>query len=136
AYHLVESVDKVYVKSHYGEDTGYLYEAQRALGIAFEYQGLGSSGDAYAPYFDPKTHETAPDFTTIAAYVQAINTAAADSSLAGTLSQYVDLKKFLLYLVPETYLADNDSFLSDPGMNNYYYYRYAGNKVSEYISWD
>lgn len=134
-YHAVENVDKPFLRRIFNEDSGYLYEAQRALGTPFVYQNLGTDPAAYGVYFDPITHEDNPDYATIAAFVQAINQTP-DSSFAATMAQYVDLRKFLNYLTVETYLADNDSFLSDPGMNNYHYYRYAGSKVSEYMPWD
>ena len=134
-YHAVENIDKPYLRRIYNEDDGYLYEAQRASGTPFVYQNLGSDPQAYAVYFEAVTHESSPDFATIAALVQAANTSS-DSTFLSAMAPYVDLKKLLNYVAVETYVADNDSFLSDPGANNYFLYRYDKTKVSEFIPWD
>src|SRR5258706_13137012 len=89
AYHIVESVDKVFIKQRYNEDTGYLYEGQRALGTPFVYQNLGTDPANYGVYFDPNTHETSPYFAIIAAFTLAINQTPC-ASFISAMVQYLD----------------------------------------------
>lgn len=134
-YHAVENIDQPYLRRIYNEDGGYLYEAQRAMGTPFVFQNLGTDPQAYGVYFEPVTHENSPDYATIAALTLALNSST-DSTLLSAMAPYVDLRKLLNFLAVETYVADNDSFLSDPGVNNYFLYRYDKTKVSEFIPWD
>jgi hypothetical protein len=53
------------------------------------------------------------------------------------MAEYLDLKRFVRHVAVETFVADNDGFLSDyGGMNNYYLYQFQGRKLFTFIAWD
>ena len=67
--------------------------------------------------------------------VKAIN----ESSVAAfrsAVAEYLDLQKFLRHVAVEMFLADNDGFLGDYGMNNFYFYRFTDKKLFTFIAWD
>lgn len=137
AYTLVESIDEAFLRRNFGEDSGYLYDWQedRTNGYRFEY--LGPDPSAYVPtLWDPKTRKSSPDAAFIEAMVRAVNQAP-DSEFVKTASRYIDLKQFVLYLATENFLADYDGFLGRVfGMNNMYWYRFAGGDPFVLIPWD
>lgn len=137
AYTLVESIDEAFLRRNFAEDSGYLYDWQedRTNGYRFEY--LGPDPSAYVPtLWDPKTRKSSPDAAFIEAMVRAVNEAP-DSEFVKTVSRYIDLKQFVLYLATENFLADYDGFLGRVfGMNNMYWYRFAGGDPFVLIPWD
>lgn len=137
AYTLVESIDEAFLMRNFGENSGYLYDWQedRTNGYRFEYLGTDLALYVPAPW-DPKTRKSNPDAATIEAMVRAVNQAP-DDEFARTVSRYVDLKQFVLYLATENFLADFDGFLGRVfGMNNMYWYRFAGGDGFVLIPWD
>ncbi len=137
AYTLVESIDEAFLMRNFGEDSGYLYDWQedRTNGYRFEY--LGPDPALYVPrLWDPKTRKSNPDAATIEAMVRAVNQAP-DGEFVRAVSRHIDLNQFVLYLATENFLADFDGFLGRPfGMNNMYWYRFAGGDGFVLIPWD
>ena len=137
AYTLVEVLDEAFLRRNFGQDTGYLYDwaENRTDGYHFEY--LGPDPAAYSPaMWTPKNHKTDPDPANIEAMVRAVNFAL-DADFEQEVSRYVDLKQFMTYIATENFLADYDGVLGGPfGMNNFYFYRFAGATVGQFLPWD
>ncbi|MDP2998275.1 MAG: CotH kinase family protein [Bryobacterales bacterium] len=137
AYMLNEVLDEAFLRRNFGEDTGYLYdwEENRTDGYRFEY--LGPDPALYSPaMWSPKTRKTDPDPANIEAMVRAVNFAP-DADFEREVSKYVDLKQFMTYIATENFLADFDGVLGGPfGMNNFYFYRFAGTTVGQFLPWD
>ncbi|MCX6636021.1 MAG: CotH kinase family protein [Acidobacteria bacterium] len=137
AYTLVEVLDEAFLRRNFGQDTGYLYdwEENRTDGYHFEY--LGPDPAAYSPaMWTPKNQKTDPDPENIEAMVRAVNFAP-DADFEREVSRYVDLKQFMTYIATENFLADYDGVLGGPfGMNNFYFYRFAGATVGQFLPWD
>mgnify|MGYP001111607581 CR=1 FL=1 len=137
AYTLVESVDEAFLARNFGDNSGYLYdwEENRDTGYRFEYLGPDPSNYVPAPW-DPETRKSAPDAAFIEAMVRTVNQAP-DPDFVREVSRYIDLKQFVVYLATETFLSDYDGFLGRVfGMNNMYWYRFAGGDGFVLIPWD
>lgn len=138
-YTMVESVDKVFLKKNYGEDTSNLYEFHfdNSDGhIPFVFKYLGSNGNLYVPTpFKPETKEndTQPQF--IERLIWAIDQAG-DAAWRQSIAEYLDLQKFIRHLAIESFLAEEDGITGDYGPNNFYFYRYENKNLFQFIPWD
>ena len=85
--------------------------------------------------FKPETHENDPRPEFIVQLVQAINQTS-DAVFRTAIAEYLDLKKFIRHVAVEMFLADNDAFLGEFGMANFYLYRFQDTKLFTIIAWD
>ena len=141
-YAVIEPVDKVMLARVFGSNgddvlnDGYLYEFNKAAVWDFGY--LGSDLEPYKAYFDAKTHETQSDedkYRSIERLVRIANeTSAAD--LTPALGPYLDLNELVRYLAVQNFLAENDGFLGEFGVNNFYLYRLEHSEQHVFIAWD
>jgi spore coat protein CotH len=136
-YSIVESVDKGFLKRTYGEDEGYLYEYDfPADAPSYFFDDRGSNPAQYVPLpFKPETHESDPRPEFIVQLVQAINETSV-AAFRSAVAEYLDLQKFLRHVAVEVFLADNDGFLGDFGINNFYFYRFTSKKLFTFVPWD
>ena len=135
-YTIVESIDKSFLTRKLDENDGYLYK--------YDYPGdaqpylltdKGSDPASYVPLpFKPETHESDPRPEFVAQLIQTINQSTATFRTA--IAEYLDLQKFLRHVAVEMFMADNDGFLGDYGVNNFYLYRYQDRKLFTFIAWD
>ena len=134
-YTIVESADKDFLKRNFSEDEGYLYKYDfPADAKPYFFEDRGSNPASYVPLpFKPETHESDPKPEFIVQLVQAINIGAAFRT---AVADYLDLTKFLRHVAVEMFLADDDGFLGDYGINNFYFYRYQDKKLFTFIAWD
>ena len=136
-YTLVESTDKPFLKRALGEDDGYLFKYDYPSdGTPYYFEDRGSNPESYVPLpFKPETHEddSRPEF--IAQLVQTINQTS-DAAFRTEIAEYLDLQKFVRHVATEVFLADNDGFLGDWGMNNFYLYRFQNKKLFTFSAWD
>jgi uncharacterized protein (TIGR03437 family) len=132
---LVEPIDKRFLLSRFGEDTGYLYEGNFVEnGYRFEY--LGEDPAAYLPaIFEPKTHEDEPDAARLIAMIRTANQAP-DAEFVSALNAYLDLDQFVAHLAVEQFLAEHDGLLGYGGMVNYYLYRRMSDNRFTVLVWD
>jgi uncharacterized protein (TIGR03437 family) len=137
AYTLVESIDEAFLARNFGEDSGYLYDWQESRDEGYRFEYLGPDPSAYVPApWDPKTRKSAPDAAFIEAMVRAVNQVP-DQDFVRVVSQYLDLKQFVVYLATENFLSDYDGFLGRVfGINNIYWYRFASGDPFVLIPWD
>jgi spore coat protein CotH len=138
-YTIVESVDKVFLKKNYGEDTSNLYEFHfdNSVGhIPFIFKYLGSDANLYVPTpFKPETkeHDTQPQY--IERLIWTIDQAG-DAAWRQSMAEYLDLSKFIRHLAIENFLAEEDGITGDYGPNNFYFYRYENKNLFQFIPWD
>jgi spore coat protein H len=136
-YTIVESIDKTFLRRTLDDDEGYLYEYDypaEAKPYYFEYRG--SDPSLYVPLpFKPETHETDPRPEFIEQLVRTINETS-DALFRSAMVEYLDLTRFIRHVAVEMFVADNDGFLGDYGMNNFYLYRFDGRKLFTFIPWD
>jgi hypothetical protein len=133
-YTIVESVDKLFLKRTLKEDNGHLFKYEWAAPYYFE--DRGSQPESYVPLpFKPETHEDDPRPEFIVQLVQAINETN-DAVFRTAMAEYLDLRTFVRHVAVEMFLADNDNFLGDFGMANFYLYRFQNTKMFTIMAWD
>jgi hypothetical protein len=136
-YSIVESIDKKFLKRTVGEDEGYLYEYDYPAGgqpYYFEYRG--SNADLYVPLpFKPETHEDDPKPEFIERLVWTINETN-PAIFRAAIAEFIDVTRFIRHVAVEMFLADNDGFLGDYGMNNFYLHRFENRNLFTFIAWD
>lgn len=141
-YVIVEEIDKKMLARAFGvvdQDTqndGYLYEYNWIDEWRFGY--LGSALDGYKARFSAKTHEKKPDedlFRPIETLVRLTNETPA-SGLAAAIGERLDLPAFIRYLATQTFLAENDGFAGNWGINNFFFYRLENQAKHVFIAWD
>jgi len=133
---IVESIDKSFLTRTLGENDGYLYKYDYpADAQPYLFEDKGSDPASYVPLpFKPETHESDPRPEFIVQLVQAINQGTA--TFRSAIAEYLDMQKFLRHVAVEMFVADNDGFVGDYGMNNYYFYRFQDKKQFTFIAWD
>ena len=136
-YTIVESVDRSFLQRNFGEDTGYLYDYDYAVEdppYYFEYRGADPGSYVPRP-FQPATHESDARPEVIEAMIRTVNTAS--SALFRTeVAEFLDLEQLVRYVATEAYLVEQDGFLGNWGMNNFYLYRPAATHQFRLIVWD
>jgi spore coat protein CotH len=136
-YTIVEEIDEVFTARHFGNSEGYLYKYDYGKddpAHIFEY--LGPDPSKYSPKpFRPESHEDNPRADVIEAMIRTINQAS-DAGFEQAVSEYVDLRAFLLEVGVEAFLAEQDGILGDYGLNNFYVYRLPTSNRFNFIPWD
>ncbi|MBI3679299.1 MAG: CotH kinase family protein [Acidobacteria bacterium] len=131
-YSLTESIDKDFLKRTWGENNGYLYKFE-VPPQPWHFDYLGPDPSRYSPVpFEPKTHEKDPDPAPLAAMMRAISLSP-DAEFVSAVSEYLDLRRYVIQVAVETFLSDVDGILSP---NNFYLYRFERRKRSAFIAWD
>ncbi len=85
--------------------------------------------------FKPETHETDPHPEVFERFAWTINNAT-DATFRSAIAEFMDLTELIRHVASEVFVADNDGFLGNWGMNNYYLYRLATDHVFHFIDWD
>lgn len=136
-YTIVESVDKSFLTRHYGENDGYLYDYDYPADAApFYFEDRGTNPATYVPLpFKPETHETNPRPEVIADMVRTINTSST-AIFRSAMAEFIDLAQFIRHVATEVFLADQDGFLGNWGMNNFFMYRSDFSNQFKLIVWD
>jgi spore coat protein CotH len=141
-YAIVESIDQRFLTRAFRAPTGsidnegYLFEYEYESAWNFDY--LGPDVEAYAPLFDPVTHEDAPRaalYGPIEAMIRAINQTP-DEAFVRTVGEYLDLMLFMKHAAVQAFIAEWDGVLGYAGVNNFYLYRFANASRSQFIAWD
>ena len=136
-YSIVESLDKSFLSRNFDESDGYLYKYDRLPTDAPYYLDyLGPAASLYSPHpFNPETHENNPKPQPIADLIRTVHDAG-DGSFRSAISQYLDLNVFIRNIAVTVYMADEDGFLGNWGMNNFDLYQRQGTTVHVIIPWD
>jgi hypothetical protein len=141
-YAIVESIDKTFLARIFDRDgddvlnDGYLFEFDKPQTWNFEY--LGPDLNAYKRFFDPKTHKNAPDeelFRPIETIVRLANEKPA-SELEAALGPLLDLRGFARFIAAQNFVAEQDGFIGEFGVNNFYLYRLEHSQQHVFIAWD
>lgn len=136
-YVIVESIDKKFLKAQYGDDDGYLYKYDYNVTDSPYYFAYRTSDPAdYVPHpFKPETHESDARPEVFERFAFTINDAPA-AGFAAAISEFIDIPGFIRHVASEIFVADNDGFVGNWGMNNYYIYRVAESHQFQFIDWD
>jgi spore coat protein H len=137
-YAVTEEVTPSFLRTYFGEDTGYLYEFNHLPNDNWGLQDPGPRLGWYVPRFSPKTHDTesvANLYMPIRDLVQRINDAP-QSDLESRLNGVLDVNTFIMQLAVQNFVGQTDGLVGSTGTNNFYLYRFAGKNLSVLIPWD
>jgi len=134
AYTIVEDVDPVFLERNFGESSGYLYGYNLVSPWGFGYLGPDTSNYSPLP-FKPENNLIYTDPFPLESMVRTINQAP-DEQFSIAVSQYIDLIGLFRLLATQNFVSEQDSFLGDYGMNNFFLYRFQNNIRSTFIPWD
>ena len=136
-YTIVESVDKSFLSRQFGEDEGYLFDYDYPVDAApyyFEDRGSESGRVRSAAVQARDAREQRPRRRSSPDMVRTINTSGA--AFRSAIAEFIDLAQFIRYVATEVFLADQDGFLGDWGMNNFFMYRLRAANQFRLIVWD
>jgi spore coat protein H len=136
-YSIVESVDKTFLGKTYGSDAGFLYKYDYNVtdaGYYFTYR-TSNPGDYVPLPFKPETNETHPEPEVFERFAWTVNNVS-DATFRSAIGEFMDLNELVQHVAAEVFVADNDGFLGNWGMNNYYLYRLAENHQFKFVMWD
>lgn len=134
-YAAVEDVAAPYLQRNLGESSGTLYEYDWTFTYNFDY--LGSNLDNYR-IFKAQTNTTRSTFdlySPIESMVRVANEAA-DESFESAIAPYLDLQAFARHIALENFISDDDGWIGNWGMNNFFLYKREGGSRFQVIPWD
>jgi len=135
AYVILESLDRTFVTRVFGEEEGnvetggYLLEYQWLYPWHWDY--LGSGLDAYAPLFQPQTHETdsiVNIYGPVEDMIRTINEST-DENFAASVGKFLDLNLFMKHMAVESYMVEWDGITGFAGTNNFDLYRFRNGRT-------
>ncbi len=128
-YMLVDEIEKVFLKRHFGNNDGNLYKADMK-GAYLSW--LGWDPTAYGAY-EPETNEDTTDKSDLIALLNAIHNTP-ENTLTDSIAAHLNLDSFLTSLAIEMYICKGDAFY-DSG-HNYFLYNNEETGRFEYLPWD
>jgi uncharacterized protein (TIGR03437 family) len=134
-YMLVEPIDKRFLASRFGEDTGFLYEFSWT-GASYNFEYLGDNPGTYVPtMFEPKTREDNPEPEYLIEMIRTINQEP-DDTFVVAVRRFLDLDTFLVHVAVEQFMSEWDGILGFAGMTNFYLYRRDTDNAFVFLVWD
>jgi len=136
-YTIVESVDRTFLGKHFENDEGFLYKYDyNPTDPPYYFEYKGSDASLYVPLpFKPETHESDPQPAPIVDMIRTV-AEASDAVFRSQIAQFLDLTTFIKHIAIEIFLADNDGFVGNYGMNNFYLHRLPDQTLFSLIPWD
>lgn len=142
-YEVIEPIDKTFLARAFGQDAsgkpengGYLYEYNWKDGYPWDY--LGPELRIYEELFEAKTHESDAPAVLYGPLEDLFRTfnEAPDRQFEREVGELLDLRQFVRHLAVENFIAERDGVLGYWGANNFYLYRFQGQKLAQLLPWD
>lgn len=135
-YSMIEHVDKIFLDTHYGDDSGILFKAvdgRDTGGVQYysDFCWYGSDSTAYFDRYELKTDESPIAWGKLVKYLDTLNHTPTPST---TLPSIANLNPFYKAMTADILLGNLDSYVST-SRNFYFYFHPATNKM-EWIIWD
>ena len=118
-YSNVESIKKNFLRRHFSDDSGNLYES------GGDFTPGGASG------FQPKVNKEAPDCSDLDPVVTAMQSS--DADLRANLGAVINLDKFMTYWSMEVLTDHWDGYANN--RNNYFFYHDPASDQFQFIPW-
>ncbi|HLP96262.1 MAG TPA: CotH kinase family protein [Saprospiraceae bacterium] len=127
-YVMVESVNKTFLKEHFGDNDGNLYKANWT-----SLQYLGANQEAYVEDFELKTNETENDWSRLIKFLKVVNQTP-NIAFRDSLVKYMDMESYFKSMAVDVTIQNWDSHF-DHGRNFYLYDNPTDGKFY-WIPWD
>jgi len=128
-YTLVEQVDKVFLKRHFGNARGLLLKPEGIQGLPY----LGPEWQPYEEFYRPKTDPTDDQKQRLIDFTRLINFAS-DEEFAAQIDSILNLDNFTRYLAVCSAIVNLDSFVGIG--HNYYLYLDPADNRWVFLPWD
>jgi spore coat protein CotH len=136
-YTIVEALDKDFLTRVFGDNDGFLFAYDYpadAPPYYFAYRGADPANYVPLP-FRPETNESDPRPEVIERLVFTINSTDA-SRFRTAIDEFLDVRALIRFVAVEAFLSEQDGFVGEWGMNNYYLYRPVQNTRFRILPWD
>jgi hypothetical protein len=134
-YSLVEHVDKKFLGTHYGDNSGDLFKAVDEFGTGGQYisnfRWYGSAQSAYDSLYELKTDGSTTAWPRLLTLLDTLNNS---STIASSLPAKVNVSSFERALAADILCGNLDSYVNS-GRNFYFYFLPSTTKM-EWIVWD
>ncbi len=127
---LVEQVNKVFLKRHFGDGTGLLLKPE---GLQGGPTFLGSKWTAYEQRFRPENSPTNKQKKRLVEFADLISNGT-DAAFEKEIGLYLDVEAFLKFIAANALLSNLDSYLGFG--HNYYLYLVPSSNKFVFIPWD
>jgi spore coat protein CotH len=136
-YSIVENPDDQMVDRMFGDSGGNVYKYDYNVGDApWYFTYLGNDPATYVPHpFKPETNEIDPHPEPIRDFVQSVGTDS-DAAFPLRVTTWISWENFAKHIAVENFVADQDGFNGDYGVNNFYLYRWTNSSRLTFIPWD
>jgi spore coat protein H len=132
-YGIIEPIEQPFLTRNVADSSGYLYEYNAIE--PYYFTDLGDDPARYIPdRFEPKTHENDPAPDILIRFIRSINQV--PQGQLASLSNMMDVQKFVRHVAVEQYLAEVDGINGWNGMNNFYLYHSGESAYFEFFPWD
>ncbi|MGH7169904.1 MAG: CotH kinase family protein, partial [Gemmataceae bacterium] len=128
-YTLVESIDKTFLKNHFGSAKGLLLKPERVGPL----EHLGDDWQAYDGRYRPKTKGNAKSKRRLIDFTKLVQKAD-DKTFKAEIDKYLDVDEFLRFLAATVAVVNMDSFIGLP--HNYLFYLDPKTNRFAFIPWD
>jgi spore coat protein CotH len=128
-YTLIEQVDKVFLKDHFGDSKGLLMKPERLRGFAY----LGNDWNQYESQYQPKQRPSNKQAKRVIEFVRLLDKGS-DEEFQEKIADYLDVDEFLRFLATSAWLSNMDSLFAI-GHNFYIYLDARSNKLN-FMPWD
>jgi len=127
-YSLVEHVDKVFLKTHFGDNDGNLYKAEKST-----LEWKGSEQENYYQDLELKTNEKENDWSDLINFLDILNHTP-DGDFPEHLETVLNPDSYLKVWAADNLFVNLDSYIGSAA--NYYLYDYPTTGLFEWIVWD
>ncbi len=128
-YKIVEEVDKIFLKSHFGNKKGNLYKGDPSGTLEFK----GEAKWNYYEDYNLKTNETINDWTDLIKFINQINNSA-QADFKNITDGVFNSSPFIKAWAANNLFVNLDSYFNFP--HNYYLYHNQSTQKFEWITWD
>ena len=133
-YSLVEHVDKKFLFSHYGDDTGDLFKAVDAYDVSTlvsDFRWYGAIDTVYRTRYELKTEESITAWPNLISLIDTINN---NRNLPVSYPTKINTPALFKALAADILFANLDAYINS-GRNFYFYFHPVTGKM-EWIIWD
>lgn len=132
-YSMVESVDKKFLTSRFGDNDGNLFKAVDAFGnsIVSDLKWYGIVQSSYYNRYELKTNETQNDWTDLLLFLDTLNN---NSNTARSLPTKINLNSYYKTLAADILFGNLDAYVQSG--RNFHIYDFNSAGKFEWIVWD
>jgi len=128
-YTIVEAVDRVFLKNHFGSAAGLLLKPEKIRSLDY----LGTKWSPYEEKYRPKTKSSGKSRKRLIEFTRLVNKGS-DEQFKKEIASYLDVDRFLRFMAASVALSTMDSFI---GLgHNYYLYLNPKTNKWVFMPWD